>query len=105
MLPTPALLTSADGCAVADCVWCTPGLALVQELQCEFPMPAFFTGTDGCIVANGIWCTPSFAFIQELQREFPTSTFFTGVLSLICTVTILAGQSGINRILILKSTI
>ena len=69
---------AADGRAVADGVWCTPRLALVEDLQREFPMPTFFTGADGCVVADGVWCTPSLALIEDLQRELPTPTFFTG---------------------------
>ena len=77
VLSAPAFFTGADGCTVADGVWCTPALAFIQELQRKFPTPTFFTGTDGCIVADGVWCTPGLALVQEFEREFPTPAFFT----------------------------
>ena len=57
-------ITGADGCAVADGIWSTPSLTLIQELQRELPTTTFFTGADGCTVADGVWCAPSLAFIH-----------------------------------------
>ena len=52
MLSFHAFCTSADGSTVADRVWCTPGLALIQELQRKLPTPSFFTSADGGIVRS-----------------------------------------------------
>ena len=78
VLSAPAFFTGADGCIVADGVWCTPGLAFIQELQRKFPTPTILAGADGCIVADAVWCTPGLALNQELQRELPTPAFSTG---------------------------
>ena len=53
-LPTPSFLTSIDGRAVADVVWCTPGLACIRELQRKLSTPSFLTSADGRVVADGV---------------------------------------------------